>query len=135
MIADHLRLEVQPLGANVMMIVTGAVISKGQTYFNDFALPADSLYKRIEGTIAARARGEDGVPRMPTEQYAEAVVGEIAKKGSGKFWYGEWADRVKAVMAPSIAQEVLVSRGLTGREYGKAKLTFAGCGFHSGNWN
>jgi hypothetical protein len=133
MIADHLRLEVQPLGANVMMIVTGAVVSKGQTYFSDFALPENSLYKRIEGTIAARARGEDGVPRMPTNEYAAPVVDEIAKRNSGKFWYGEYADMVKAVMTPNVAQEVLVSSG-SSHGASAAKLTFPGCGRCTGNW-
>jgi hypothetical protein len=134
MIADHLRLEVQPLGVNVMMIVTGAVVSKGQTYFSDFTLPEHSLYKCIEGTIAARARGEDGVPRMPTNEYAAPVVDEIAKRNSGKFWYGEYAEMVKAVMTPNVAQEVLVSSGLSHGDFA-AKLTYPGCGRCTGNWN
>jgi 1-acylglycerone phosphate reductase len=91
------------------MIVTGAVISKGQTYFGDFALPENSLYKRIEGTIAARARGEDGVTRMPTANYATAVVDEISKRTSGKFWYGDYAQNLKYVWTPQVPQEVLVS--------------------------
>ena len=108
-IADHLRLEVQPFGANVMMIVTGAVVSNGQTYFGDFALPEDSLYKCIEGTISARARGDDGVSRMPAANYATAVVDEITKRASGKFWYGDYAEAVKSVMSPTVPQELLVS--------------------------
>jgi 1-acylglycerone phosphate reductase len=100
---------VQPFGVKVMMIVTGAVISKGQTYFGDFALPENSLYKRIESTIAARARGEDGVTRMPTADYATAVVDEITKRISGKFWYGDYAEGVKSAWTPQVPQELLVS--------------------------
>lgn len=92
------------------MIVTGAVISKGQTYFGNFALPENSLYKRIEGTIAARARGEDGITRMPTAEYATAVVDEVTKRTSGKFWYGDYAQDVKYVWTPQVPQEILVSR-------------------------
>jgi 1-acylglycerone phosphate reductase len=108
-IADHLRLEVQPFGATVMMIVTGAVISRGQTYFSDFALPEGSLYKRIESTIAARAHGEDGIARMPTADYATAVVDEIVKRKGGKFWYGEYAEAVKSARVATVPQDVLVS--------------------------
>ena len=92
-----------------MMIVTGAVVSNGQTYFGDFALPEDSLYKCIEGTISARARGDDGVSRMPAANYATAVVDEITKRASGKFWYGDYAEAVKSVMSPTVPQELLVS--------------------------
>ncbi|KAF2176853.1 putative hydroxybutyrate dehydrogenase [Zopfia rhizophila CBS 207.26] len=113
-IADHLRLEVQPFGVNVMMVVTGAVISKGQTYFGDFALPEDSLYKRIEGTIAARARGDDGVSRMQTANYATAVVDEITKRTGGKFWYGDYAETVKSAMSPTVPQELLDAGAIQG---------------------
>jgi 1-acylglycerone phosphate reductase len=91
------------------MVVTGAVISKGQTYFDDFSLPENSLYKRIEDTIAARARGEDGVTRMPTAEYATAVVDDIVKRVSGKFWYGDYAQDVKYAWTPQVPQELLVS--------------------------
>jgi hypothetical protein len=92
-----------------MMIVTGAVISKGQTYFGDFALPENSLYKRIESIIAARARGDAGITKMRTADYAAAVVGEITKRVSGKFWYGDYAESVKSVWTPQVPQELLVS--------------------------
>jgi len=108
-IADHLRLEVAPFGVKVMTVVTGAVISQGQTYFADYALPEGSLYKPIEGIITARARGDDGVSRMQTMHYATAVVDEIAKRESGKFWYGGHAEAVKSTMAPQVPQELLVS--------------------------
>lgn len=91
------------------MIVTGAVISKGQTYFDDFALPENSLYKSIESTIAARARGEDGITKMPTADYAKAVVDDITKRTSGKFWCGDYADGIKYAFTPQVRQEILVS--------------------------
>lgn len=93
----------------VKMIVTGAVISKGQTYFDDFALPESFLYKSIESTVAARARGEDGVSRMPTAEYAKAVVDDITKRTSGKFWCGGYADGIKYAFTPQVPQEMLVS--------------------------
>jgi 1-acylglycerone phosphate reductase len=100
---------VQPFGVIVKMIVTGAVISKGQTYFDDFTLPENSLYKSIESTVAARARGEDGITRMPTAGYATAVVNDITKRTSGKFWFGDYADGVKYAWTTQVPQEMLVS--------------------------
>ncbi|KAF3070403.1 NADPH-dependent 1-acyldihydroxyacetone phosphate reductase [Daldinia childiae] len=54
-VAETLRLELAPFGVDVLEIVTGAVKTLGQTYFGDFQLPAESLYKGIEDTIAGRA--------------------------------------------------------------------------------
>lgn len=108
-IAATLRHEVQPLGARVKTIVTGAVVSNGQTHFDNYALPEGSLYKGIEDIIAARARGEDGLPRMATGEYAKAVVEEITKGTSGKFWYGGFAKEMEQAWTPRVPQEMLVS--------------------------
>ncbi|KAI2784133.1 hypothetical protein F4815DRAFT_501953 [Daldinia loculata] len=94
-VAETLRLELAPFGVDVLEIVTGAVKTLGQTYFGDFQLPAESLYKSIEDTIASRAQGKDGMPRMETREYATAVVSEIKKRATGKFWYGCNVDMVK----------------------------------------
>jgi 1-acylglycerone phosphate reductase len=85
-LADTLRLELAPFGVTVLAVVTGGVKSSGQTYFEDFSLPQDSLYKGVEETIVARAKGGDGMPRMETEMYAKAVVGEMESGKGGKFW-------------------------------------------------
>jgi 1-acylglycerone phosphate reductase len=94
-VSDTLRLELAPLGVSVIAIVTGAVRSQGQTYFKDLALPASSLYKDLEEIFVSRAQGNDGTPRMPTATYAEAVVSEMQKGVSGKFWCGEMAEMVR----------------------------------------
>jgi hypothetical protein len=110
-IYETLRLEVAPFGVNVIEIVTGAVKSNGQKgHFDSYALPPDSLYKPIEGTIASRARGEDGVPRMDLEEYATAVVEDIVSRTAGKFWYGSNAEMVKmSTVAVGVPQSVVVS--------------------------
>ncbi|QKX56023.1 uncharacterized protein TRUGW13939_03123 [Talaromyces rugulosus] len=77
LIAETLRLELGPFNVKVLSIVTGAVKTMGQTYFGDFKLPDDSLYKSIEDIIAARARGEDGRPRMALAEYSNEVVTQI----------------------------------------------------------
>ncbi|KAK1143258.1 hypothetical protein N8T08_006958 [Aspergillus melleus] len=95
LIAETLRLELQPFNIRVLSIVTGAVKTLGQTYFGDFKLPEDSLYKAIEGTVAARARGEDGHARMGLMSYAEEVVSAIVGGKSGKVWCGENAEATR----------------------------------------
>lgn len=45
---------------------------------------------------------------MSTADYATAVVGEITKRVSGKFWYGDYAEGVKSAWSPQVAQEILV---------------------------
>ncbi|KAF1951582.1 NAD(P)-binding protein [Byssothecium circinans] len=94
-VADTLRLELAPLGVSVLSVVTGAVKSAGQTYFDDLKLPEGSLYKEVEEVIIHRAKGGDGLARMDTLEYAKGVVDEIEKGKSGKFWYGVHAENVR----------------------------------------
>jgi 1-acylglycerone phosphate reductase len=80
---------------SVLSIVTGAVKSNGQTYFEDFKLPENSMYTSIEQIIGDRARGFDGAKRQPTREYAEAVVDAILAGKSAKVWKGANAGGVK----------------------------------------
>ncbi|KAF2818684.1 putative hydroxybutyrate dehydrogenase [Ophiobolus disseminans] len=108
LIAETLRLEVEPFGVNVIEIVTGAVKTLGQSYFSDYALPADSLYKSVEASVKSRAQGNDGLPRMPLEEYSVAVTDEIINRTPGKFWYGQNADLVKkSTTATAIPQSAM----------------------------
>ncbi|PSN72110.1 hypothetical protein BS50DRAFT_657926 [Corynespora cassiicola Philippines] len=99
-ISQSLRLEVEPFDVKVLSVVTDAVLSNGQTYFGDLALPEGSLYKHMEGTIAGWAQGNNGITRMPTIKHASAVVDVILERMSGKFWYGDVADLVKSIDTP-----------------------------------
>ncbi|KAI9640834.1 hypothetical protein NHQ30_010675 [Ciborinia camelliae] len=95
-LSETLRLELQPFGVWVSCIVTGAVQTNGQTYFEDWKLPEDSLYKPIEATIHDRARGGDGYPRMDAFEYADKVVTNIiGRGGDGRFWCGTNAEQTK----------------------------------------
>lgn len=93
--SETLRLEVAPFDVTVLSVVTGAVKTNGLTYFEDWELPADSIYKPIEATIAERTRGHDGVKRMETIDYANKVADEITRGASGKVWRGSTAGAVK----------------------------------------
>lgn len=48
-ISETLRLELKPFRVRVLAVVTGAVQSNGQTYFEDLELPEGSLYKGLKG--------------------------------------------------------------------------------------
>ncbi|KAL9099662.1 MAG: hypothetical protein Q9187_009465, partial [Circinaria calcarea] len=96
MISDTLGLELAPFHVKVLTVLTGAVKTNGlNTTSKSFSLPQDSLYKEIEETIAARARGEDGTPRMDPSVYAESVVSDVLKGKSGQIWKGAYAGFAK----------------------------------------
>ncbi|KAI0817180.1 putative hydroxybutyrate dehydrogenase [Xylaria sp. FL0064] len=114
-VADTLRLEMAPFGVNVVEVVTGGVKSNGQTYFGDFQLPPQSLYKAIESTVALRAQGKEGMERMETSQYADAVVDDILNGAVGRIWHGVFADRVKmSTTATQIPQSAMDAGAVMG---------------------
>ncbi|KAI1353032.1 putative hydroxybutyrate dehydrogenase [Xylaria sp. FL0043] len=111
-VADTLRLELAPFGVNVVEVVTGGVKSNGQTYFGDFQLPPQSA---IEGTIALRAQGKEGMERMETSQYADAVVDDILAGAVGRIWHGVFADRVKmSTTATQVPQSAMDAGAVMG---------------------
>ncbi|POS74528.1 NADPH-dependent 1-acyldihydroxyacetone phosphate reductase [Diaporthe helianthi] len=113
--AETLRLELAPFGVGVLEVVTGAVKTKGQSYFGDFKLPEQSLYKPIEGVIASRAQGNDQLPRMETAEYAAAVADQILSRATGRFWYGNNAETTRlsttATAVPQSAMDAGMSYG------------------------
>ncbi|KAK2615928.1 hypothetical protein N8I77_002649 [Diaporthe amygdali] len=113
--AETLRLELAPFGVDVLEVVTGAVKTKGQTYFGDFKLPDQSLYKGIEDVIASRAQGRDQLPRMETAEYAAVVADKILDRTTGRFWYGTNAESTRisttATEVPQSAVDAGVSFG------------------------
>ncbi|OAQ59557.1 nadph-dependent 1-acyldihydroxyacetone phosphate reductase protein [Pochonia chlamydosporia 170] len=86
--AETLRLELAPFHVKVLSVVTGALKTMGQTHFEDWKLPAGSLYSPIEPTIKDRARGQEGAPRMEPCDYAKGVVNDIIRGRTGTIWHG-----------------------------------------------
>lgn len=108
--AETLRLELAPFGVDVLEVVTGAVKTRGQTYFGDFKLPEQSLYKAIEPVIASRAQGKDQLPRMETAEYATAVADKIISRTTGRFWHGVNAENIRtSTTATEVSQAAMVS--------------------------
>ena len=94
-ITDTLRLELAPFGVKVVTVLTGAVSTNTLSNGVNFELPAHSIYKSIEKEIAARARGEDGTPRMEPSVYAEKVVADILQGANWQVWRGGYASIVR----------------------------------------
>jgi hypothetical protein len=92
----------------VLSVVTGAVQTNGQTYFEDWKLPEGSLYKPIESLIAERARGNEGVKRMALDNYADKVAGDIIQGVSGRIWSGTSEGAKKFAESP-FPQSLIVS--------------------------
>lgn len=93
----------------VVQVVTCAVKSKGQTYFGDWELPDNSLYKPIEELIVHRVRGGDGYLREDAENYAKEVVDDILSGKTGKIWRGGNALSTKHATTSEVPQTLLVS--------------------------
>jgi NAD(P)-dependent dehydrogenase (short-subunit alcohol dehydrogenase family) len=108
--AETLRLELAPFGVDVLEVVTGAVKTRGQTYFGNFKLPEQSMYKKIEHVIASRAQGNDQLLRMETAEYAAAVADQIISRATGRFWYGNNAEETRmSTTATTVPQSAMVS--------------------------
>jgi hypothetical protein len=90
------------------------------------------------------------MPRMETLDYAKAVVDEMEKGKSGKFWYGEFAEMVRqgttAVAVPleamvscdkeqhvTTAQDSLGTGCSDDPRHRIGHLEVVGCGFNSGS--
>lgn len=57
-----------------------------------------------------RAKGNDGLARMPLEEYAVAVTEAMVNRTPGKFWYGSHADIVKmSTTSTTVPQSAMVS--------------------------
>lgn len=87
-----------------------ARLTRGQTYFGDFKLPEQSLYKSIEDVVASRAQGNDQLPRTETAEYAAAVADKITSRTTGRFWCGSNAESTRlSTTATEVPQDAMVS--------------------------
>jgi len=111
-LSETLRLEMEPFGVKVVEVVTGAVVSKGQTYFQDMKLPANSIFLPIEDTIVNRAQGGDGHPRMATNEYAASTVDDILAGATGRIWKGNNAEGTLKSSGIGIVPQSKIDQGV-----------------------
>lgn len=94
-ITETLRLELSPLGVNVISVETGGVKSNGHGNLPPVRLPPGSNYLPLEKLMAARARGDDNFTRMETKTYAEKVVKDVLRGRRGRIWRGKAAGMIR----------------------------------------
>ena len=94
-ISDTLRMELAPFNVKVVTVVTGAISTNTLAGGATFKLPPTSRYLSIEKEIVARARGEDGTPRMEPSVYAEKVVNDVLGGANWQIWRGGYASVVR----------------------------------------
>ncbi|KAJ5089663.1 hypothetical protein N7532_008347 [Penicillium argentinense] len=94
-IAEVFRLDLAPFNVKRLYVVTGAVPTNGQSYFEDWALPSGSLYKPVEKIMASVVRATNGMARMPRVEYANTVVDTILASTTGRIWMGGRAQEAK----------------------------------------
>ncbi|EXJ61455.1 uncharacterized protein A1O5_11771 [Cladophialophora psammophila CBS 110553] len=93
--SETLRLELAPFGVRVLTMATGVVSSNLASGLSDVvSLPADSLYKPVEGALKARLKG-GGYAKMDPHDYAGKFVRLVEAGASGKVYLGNSAGVVK----------------------------------------
>jgi 1-acylglycerone phosphate reductase len=104
-LSETMRLELAPLNVRVVTLMAGG--TKSNMAANcppPPSLPSTSRYLPIESLIAKSPQW----PQMPTDEFAESVVGDVLRGITGKMWYGEPKGLVRWIF-PIMPQWMLVS--------------------------
>ena len=74
-----------------MTVNTGAVRTNTLAAGDSFKMPHTSKYKAIEKEVSARAKGEDGTPRIELSVFAKRAVNETLGRTDWPAWRGSYA--------------------------------------------
>lgn len=100
LLSETLRLELEPLGVNVITIIAGIINSNFHANLGDpetFKLPVESKYKSMEGIIQGMLKGGGLAAASTAESFAEEVVRDVLGGKTGKTysgalaWSAKWA--------------------------------------------
>lgn len=86
-ISETLRLELAPIGINVLTVMVGTVTTSFHSNEPEVSIPSSSNYLRAQDTIAQLASGQAGPKGCPVQAFADSIVNEIMGK-SGIIWRG-----------------------------------------------
>ncbi|KAF2194252.1 oxidoreductase [Zopfia rhizophila CBS 207.26] len=113
MFDETLRIELAPLGVEVLTIVTGSIETAILTNGPQPKVSPSSHYYSLEKDIKERAKGNDGYKRMKADEFAEGVVGDVLRGATGKVWRGEnaTATRIASVLMPMPVMDRVLLNG------------------------
>lgn len=90
MISETLRLELAPIGINVLTIMVGTVTTSFHYNEPEVSLPNSSHFLGAQETIAQWATGQAGPKGCPVQAFADSIVDDIIGK-SGIIWRGPYS--------------------------------------------
>ncbi|KAJ6093514.1 NAD(P)-binding protein [Penicillium sp. IBT 16267x] len=89
-ISETLRLELAPLGINVLTVMVGTVTTSFHSNEPEFSIPSSSHFLGAGDTIAQWASGQAGPKGCPVQAFADSIVDDIMGK-SGMIWRGSYS--------------------------------------------